>query len=130
MIYEIWLGDHYSHFDHGVAHLDDGQDIKLKGLIHNASYCADSILICHEEDWSHLRWFIHADSLDFYKVYKDTPMVILHNKSKKTLKIDRLTTLAPGESMEADLHPERVLKWKLPIATEEEIEVIQPTLGH
>ena len=124
MIYEIWLGDHYSHFDHGVAHLDDGQDIKLKGLIHNASYCADSVLICHEEDWSHLRWFIHADSLDFYKVYKDAPTVIFHNGSKKTLKIDRLTTLAPGESMEADLHPERVLKWKLPV-----IEVIQPTVG-
>lgn len=49
MIFEIWLGTHYSHFDHGVAHLEDGGTVPLREWIHMATYGADSVLIADQE---------------------------------------------------------------------------------
>ena len=136
--YEIWLGDHYSHYWKGVAHLEDGSTTKLYAHIHVASYCSDSILFDHEEMGNlPLRWMIYPNSLHFYSVGSDTPDVILHNESGKALEIECFTTLGDGESMEIQLYPERVIKWverkpnETTLAAMEEVERMKedPSLG-
>ena len=49
MKFEIWMGEHYSRFDHGLVHLKDGRSLPLKAWIHVATYGADSVLIADEE---------------------------------------------------------------------------------
>ena len=107
MTYEIWLGTHYSHFDRGIAHLDDGKTVVLDSCIHTATYGSDSILI---DDVKHinecrfpLRWFIKRDAIEFYCVADDTPDVLFHNESGTDIIIDRFGVLGNGESVEVTL---------------------------
>ena len=111
MTYEIWLGDHYSHFDRGVAHYDNGKTIQLDSCIHTATYGSDSVLI---DDIDHmnecsfpLRWFIRSGALDFYSIGQDTPNVLFHNESQCDIRIDKYGILKSGESLEVPLSRRR-----------------------
>lgn len=103
MLYEIWIGEHYSHFDHGVAHLDDGRKIELKNWIHVATYGNDSVLIDDAEHFADcnfpLRWFTKPGALEFYHISSNTPDVLFHNESNVDIRIDCFGILKPGESM-------------------------------
>ena len=69
MLFEIWIGEHHSHFDRGIAHLNDGRTIELDSFFHIATYGRDSVLIDdieHIEEFNFpLRWFIKQNAIDF-----------------------------------------------------------------
>ena len=103
MKYEIWLGTHYSHFDKGVAHFNDGRTVSLDSCIHTATYGNDSVLI---DDVEHidecrfsLRWYIKRDAIEFYCVTADTPDILFHNKSGESIRIDNFGVLENDKSM-------------------------------
>lgn len=70
MRFEIWLGGHYSHFDHGLLHLDEGSTKLLKGWIHTATHGQDRVLIADEDRYIYddfpVRWHIKENGLAFY----------------------------------------------------------------
>lgn len=107
MTYEIWLNDEYSHFERGVAHLDDGRTVELRTCPHIATYGPDSLLIDHGEEgrWP-LRWFIRETGLEFYSVCEDTPDVYFHNGSGKPLRIGDICELPDGKSFVAQIRKE------------------------
>lgn len=110
--YEIWLGDHHSHFERGIAHLENGKDVELVTYYHSDSSSHDSVLIDHEDTGSaRLRWFIFSDKLEFYGVDADTPIVILHNTSGREIKIIGYAILHKWENAELDLYKRHVIKW-------------------
>ncbi len=103
MTYEIWLGDHYSHFDSGIAHFDNGRTTALDSCIHTATYGSDSVLI---DDVEHidecrfpLRWFIKSEAIDFYSIGEDTPDILFHNESEKDIRIDKYGLLKSRDSV-------------------------------
>ena len=109
MKYEIWLSNDYTHFGHGIAHMDDGRKLELCAWQHTATYGRDSLLIDDEERFKigglyPLRWFIMPGSLEFYSVDKDTPDVLFHNESGVDLRIDDFGVLPNGASMEVQPH--------------------------
>lgn len=110
MKYEIWIGEHYSHYERGVAHLDDGRMVELQSLLHSATYSYDSILFDDVEHVAYgrfpLRWFIKKDALDFYSIGDDTPDVLFHNLSNSDIRIDRFGILRKGESMKVRIREE------------------------
>lgn len=107
MKYEIWLGEDYTLFERGIAHLDDGRKLALMKHIHVATYGKDSVLIDDEEHYDlcrfPLRWFPVADGLDLY-AWDDISTMLFHNESKANIRIDRFGVLRPDESIEVLLH--------------------------
>jgi len=104
MTMEIWLGDHYSHFDHGVLHMDDGSTTPLKGWIHTSTYGDDTLLVDDAEccvcgDFP-LRWYIGYDSLHLYCWDREIERLILHNAATKILDIGRYGVLYPGDTLD------------------------------
>lgn len=97
-------GGHYSHFDHGLVHLDDGKSLPLKGWIHAATYGADSILIADKERYVccdfPVRWFIYPSGIEFYCWDKEVESITLHNKTGADLQIRGYGVLPDGESRE------------------------------
>ena len=102
--YEIWLGDHYSHFDRGIAYLEDGRTIALKSWVHVASYGSDSVLIDDEEHYTYgrfpVRWFMRPGAMEFYSWDETVPSLLIHNSSSEEIRVDRYCVLKPGESKE------------------------------
>ena len=102
--YEIWLGNHYSHFGRGVAHMADGRDLPLKSWIQPATYGADCVMIDDEENYAFsrfpLRWFTCPGSLEFYCWDEEVTSLLIHNDSEEAILIDGIGTLQPGESKE------------------------------
>lgn len=103
MKYEIWLGDHYSHFDHGLLH-EDGQSKPLE--IHIRDFCseADSVLLADHERCEisefPVRWFAYPDGLEFYCWDVIVESVVLHNHSSIDLMVRGYGVLQVGESRE------------------------------
>lgn len=102
MRFEIWLGEDYSRFDHGLAHLDDGRSLPLKSWIHVATYGADSILIADQERYEYcdfpVRWFIYRTGIEFYCWDKAIESITLHNESGADVMVKGYGLLPAGES--------------------------------
>ena len=103
MKYEIWLGDDYTHFDRGIAHLDDGRRLDLYAMVHTSTFGSDSLLIDDEDYFDlcrfPLRWIIHSNRLNFYS-WDGITTVLLHSERQEPIRIDGVGILLPGESME------------------------------
>lgn len=102
MTFEIWLGEHYSHFERGVLHFEDGTTMPLKGWIHTATYGPDTLLIADEAmevcpGWP-VRWYIEENGLSFYNWDSEIQTIILHNVSRSDLEIGRHGILRAGET--------------------------------
>ena len=104
MKFEIWLGDHYSHFERGLLHLEDGTTKELKGWIHSSTWGTDSLLIAdmdlvHCPDFP-VRWYIHENDLGFYCWDDGIEAIILHNDTQKHMDVSRFGLLHAGETWE------------------------------
>ena len=104
MKFEIWMGEHYSHFDHGLVHLDDGRSLPLKGWIHVATYGADSILIADQKRYElcdfPVRWFIYPSGIEFYCWDAEVESITLYNCTGADLMISDYGVLAGGNTKE------------------------------
>jgi len=102
LTYEIWLGEHYSHFERGVMHRANGSTVPLKGWIHSSTYSVDSILIADEARYYAsefpLRWYIEPNRIGFYCWDDRIVRLILHNDSGKELIVGSYGVLSPGET--------------------------------
>ena len=108
MKYEIWLGNHYSYFDKGIAHHKDGSTSKLEMFVHVSTYGCDTVLVSDEKSPCNfsfpLRYYIKNGAIEFYSVSKDTPCVTFHNGSDNDIRIDKYGVLKSGESISISLH--------------------------
>ena len=106
MVFEIWLGEQYGYFDHGIARLRDGSTAPLLEWIHTATYGMDSLLITDEEryKWSEflVRWFIHPAGIELYGWDSEVEKIILHNESGKDLEVSEFGILRAGETLEME----------------------------
>lgn len=104
MKYEIWLGEHYSHFDHGLVHLEDGRSLPLKGWIHVATYGADSILLADQDRYEccdfPVRWLIHPSGIEFYCWDAEVESITLHNDTSADVMVEGYGILLAGKSQE------------------------------
>lgn len=103
MKYEIWLGEHHSHFDHGVAHMDDGSTIPLVGCVHLGTV-RDTLLIDREDRYKEMRfpvrWYIRENGLSLYGWADDVAVIVFHNDAGKDLEVRGFGTLKAGETRE------------------------------
>lgn len=104
MVFEIWLGDHYSHFEKGLLHLSNGSSKELKGWIHSATYGPDTLLVADKEltvcpDFP-VRWYIRENGLSFYAWAAEVSSIVFHNESGKGLEIGRFGVLENGATKE------------------------------
>lgn len=104
MKFEIWMGQHYSHFDHGLLHLEDGSTLPLKAWIHTATYGADSVLIADPERYKlcdfPVRWFTTRAGIEFYCWDAEVESVLLHNETGTNVTVKGYGVLPAGESRE------------------------------
>jgi len=102
--YEIWLGDHYSHFERGVAHMPDGRSLPVKSWIQPATYGSDSLYLADEVSYTFsdfpVRWLIGPALLEIYCWDSEVSKIRLHNGSSKPIRIDGFQTLRSGDSIE------------------------------
>lgn len=106
MDFEIWLGTHYSHFDHGIAHLQDGSTVPLLEWIHTATYGRDTLLLDRADrlldvDYP-LRWYIEESGLSFYNWDAEIERIIFYIESGKDLEVSEFGTLRAGGSCEME----------------------------
>lgn len=104
MRYEIWMGEHYSHFERGLLHQDDGRTIPLKEWIHISTYGPDTILITDQEhyflDDFPVCWFILKNGLEFYEWSEEITSITFHNETGRDMEIDGFPVLKNGETRE------------------------------
>nr|CDL67037.1 unnamed protein product [uncultured bacterium] len=102
MKFEIWMGEHYSWFDHGLVHLEDGRSFPLKGCIHVATYGADSLLLADQEHYAcsdfPVRWLIHPSGIEFYCWDEEVESITLHNSSGADVMVNGYGVLPAGKS--------------------------------
>ena len=103
MKYEIWLDSRYSHFDYGVAHLDDGTEKEIL-TFYNVGNFKDSLHIgvahlgCDFD--AVLRWHPFPGVIQFYMWGQELESVMFHNTGDSDLYIWGYCYLKPGESVE------------------------------
>lgn len=104
MTYEIWLGEHWSHYGCGIAHLDDGSNKDLAAWLHTATFGADTVLIAEEDRYMEMdfpvRWHAKENSLSFYDWEPHIESIIFHNDSGRSLEIIRFGVLEAGGTEE------------------------------
>ena len=101
MTIRIYLGDEYSLFKNGVVICNDGSEVELQNYIHRGMM-VDSILLGTGNEMAYgeflLRWQIYPSSLKIYDISPDVEKIIWVNESNKPIRIDKLVTIAPGET--------------------------------
>ena len=104
MKYEIWIGNHYSRFDHGFLHTKAGSCLPLKAWIHTATYGPDSVLIADPERYEYedfpVRWFTTFAGIEFYCWDPEVKSIILHNDSGSEIIVKGYGVLPAGQSHE------------------------------
>ena len=103
MKYEIWLDSRYSHFDYGVAHLDDGTTRELT-TFYNVGNFKDSLHIGvapvgYDFD-PVLRWHPYPGVIEFYMWDAELESITFHNTGNCDIYIWEYAYLKPGESVE------------------------------
>ena len=106
MIYEIWLGDHYSHFDHGIVHTADGRQMPMKVWINGSTYGKESVQVTDEVRYTYpeflVSWLTSPGTMEFYSWDRSVERITLHNASQAPILVDGFRTLEPGETLEID----------------------------
>jgi len=102
--YEIWLNADDTHFERGIAHMEDGSQLPLKAWVHIATRGSDSVLLDDAEyftfDRFPFRWFMRPGAIEIYSWDALVPSVLFHNTSDTDIRIDGICILKPGESKE------------------------------
>lgn len=104
MMYEIWLGAHYSLFDHGSACLDNGSEKELAAWGHTAMFGFGVVLIDEYDKYLDMnfpvRWCAEENGLAFRHWGPEVECIVFHNETGKDLEIDCCGILRAGETRE------------------------------
>ena len=101
MTVQIWLGDHYSHFDKAIAIFDENRVEDVHAIIHQGMLC-DTVLLGTSVEMPRceflLRWKIRENGLELYDVDPKVTHIFFVNFSKKPINIDNHYTIPPWKT--------------------------------
>ena len=101
MKYEIWLGNDYVQFEHGLAHLEDGSTKELCAWHNSSCYGPGSVLV-QEADFEYedypLRWYPRPGVLELYCWENTIVEITFHNESGRDYYIFGYAYVKPGET--------------------------------
>lgn len=119
MKFEIWLGNDSTHYEHGIAYLDDGRMVELLAYCH-IGLVEDAMVIGVADEYKNIhnsiRWYPHPGLIFMSRLY-EVDSVLFHNASDHNIYIYGYAYLKPGDSYEyteenVETHGEYTSRWR------------------
>lgn len=103
MRFEIWMGEGYTYFNHGVVHFGDGRTLPLRIWFDGPILGLPVSLLLATNEWQVIpnwlvRWFILPDGIEIYHWDQDVTSIVLHNNTGADVTVKGYGVLSAGES--------------------------------